>query len=928
MIWVGVWVAGWAALAPLRAADPAPPPGSPVAPDAPVVNPADPPPKSGVTAFQRPPGGKPEDLYREPPFSPFLPRLPADPESLIPDGARVNLPPGSRQLIRFGPRYGKLPDLQIDPIDQAKNINRLVYTGGVIVNVVFISGDRPQEVEFATDNAVAWITGAKTQPLGAELKSGGVGDDKTEVELYMTGNVVIRTLSSDGSGKQTVAQTFRAKEMFYDVNNNRAIALSADLELKVSGYTDSFHITGKEIWQLGPNEWKAFQTVASASKRPNDPGLTYESTESTIVQRETARTNAFGVPYRNFLNGDPDYGNERILTNRNVKVKIFDVPFFYLPKQKTDISEPLGPLSGIGFRNDGLFGTQLYTTTDLYKLLAVRGPPGHRWSLFADYLSKRGPGLGSNYEYAGNDLFGFGDSRPDRALPYTGLLKAYYVHDKGNDVLGGDRLIEPPKPVGRYRLQAQHTQDLYENGTTFLRSMTNVEYFTDKNFLEQYYKFNFDTKPNHESFSYLYGASGNVWASLLVQGNLERRWITETEWWPRADGALTGESFLYDRLIYSARGSVGYAGLRPATEAPAPVLASDQRTDTGRFDAYQKLSAPFDLGPFRFDPYGVVDLTAYTKDLTGESRGRFYGGGGASVSMVLSKLYPDASSELFNVQGLNHKVNLGANYFAAHSDTPYSRLPQLDRLSDDATDFTYRLTRPQQQTIVNGPGGSALTNSPIFDPQQYAIRRVVDNRPDTLDSLQVVQLEARQRLQTKRGFPGQEHVVDLVTLDLSMSVFPDRNRDNYGERTAFFEYFFQWNVGDRTSVTSSGWYDPFQNGARYFNVGANFTRPDGTNFYLAYRHTDPVNSRAVTATASYRMSTKYNVNLTTTYDFGVNTALNNQVSITRVGADVTVLFGFSYNALVNNFGVQFAILPNLVGLSGIAAAGSSIQGAR
>ena len=925
MMGIGLLVAGWAAAAPVRAADPV---GSPTAPVEP--------PKA-VVAFQRPPaippGGKPDDPTREPPFSPFLPRLPADPESLLPDGSRANLPTNSRQIIRFGPRYGKLPDLQIDPLDKAKNINRLVYTGGVIVNVVYISGDRPQEIEFATDNAVAWIKGkAAAQSLGTRIESGGEGDDRTEVEFYLAGNVVIRTLSVGTNGGKTVEQTFRAKEMFYDVNNNRAVALCADLELKIAGIKDSFRLTGKEIWQLGPNEWKAFQTSASASKRPNDPGLTYDASESTLVQQETNKTNVFGLPYRNIFTGDPEYGYERVLTSKRVKLKVFDVPLFYLPKQKTDISEPLGPLSGFSFRSDQILGNQIYTTFDVYKLLALRGPAGHKWSLFGDYLDQRGPAIGSQYEYRGRDLFGFGDTRTDRALPYSGFFKGYYIKDNGIDNLGGDRGPAPEQPQDRGRFEWRHLQDLYESGTTYLSSMTNVEYISDQNFLEQYYKINNDMQPNHETFTYLYGASGNVWGSLLAEANWERRWVTETEWLPRGDAAIIGESFLYDRLNYSARGSAGYAGLRPAdTVSTLAAVPTNQRIDTGRFDLGQKLSAPFDLGPFRLNPYGVLDLTYYTEDLTGESRGRFYGGGGAQVSLALSKLYPDAQSDLFNVQGIYHKINLGANYFAAHSDTPYTDLPQLDRLADDSTDYAYRISRPQAQNVVSGPRGVALATSPIFDPQRYAIRRLVDNRVDTLDSIEVLQLEARQRLQTKRGFPGQEHVVDLVALDLSMSVFPDRDRDNFGERTAFLEYFFFWNIGDRTSITSSGWYDPIENGARYFSVGANFARPDGTNFFLAYRHTDPVNSRAVTATASYRMSTKYTLNLTTTYDFGVNQALNNQVSVARVGADVTVLFGFSYNALVNNFGLQFAILPNLAALSGVSSfanSGSPALGAR
>ena len=93
----------------------------------------------------------------------------------------------------------------------------------------------------------------------------------------------------------------------------------------------------------------------------------------------------------------------------------------------------------------------------------------------------------------------------------------------------------------------------------------------------------------------------------------------------------------------------------------------------------------------------------------------------------------------------------------------------------------------------------ALQNSPLFDPQTYAIRGVVDNKYDTLDTIEVLQLAVRQRLQTKRGFPGAEHTVDWITFDTSVSVYPDAERDNFGESWGFLEYYFLWHVGDRTS---------------------------------------------------------------------------------------------------------------------------------
>ncbi len=967
--WIGVLAAACAAGGlSARATDPtpAPPPAAaPLLPD-PPTGPLIP---STVTSFQRPPGDSPapQDTTQPPPPSvnPFLPQPPAEPEVILPDGSRVTLPAATRQQIRFGPRYGTSYNYTITPInikeDPEHDTSRVVIVGGVIINVVYLSGTgptaRPQEVEFATDNAVAWIRRPKGQKLPGDLSGTTVADEKSEVELYLSGNVIIRTLSTDTVGRRTVEQVFRAEEIYYDVNRNRAIALGGDLELKIQGVPESVHIRAREFWQLSRNEWRMFDAETSASRRPAQPGLRVASEESTLVQRNTVRRNVFGIPYRDVRTGQPDVGYERILTSERVRLKVFEVPVFAWPRTRVDVGDPLGPLNGVGFGHDRIFGTQVYTTWDMYQLLALRPPPGHNWLLHADYLSDRGPGLGTDYTYFGRDLFGLADRDPAYNQPYSGLVRLYGISDKSDaDVLGGDRSPDPQThPNFRGRAQWRHNQDLYENGTTFVRVLTQAEYLSDRNFLEQYYKIEFDMQPNQETFSYVYGAAGNLGGSFLAEGNINRRWVTETEWLPRADGYLIGESLLWDRLIYSARGDVGYARLLTTTGPYLPVMQTDREVETGRFHLNQRLSAPFDLGPFRIDPYGVVDLAYYTQDISGynggitrataglplvppdqglildpggDGRGRVYAAGGVKSSVTLSRLYPDAESELFNVRGLYHKVTFGANYYNAYSDTPYWLLPQLDRLYDDTGDFTYRLARPKQTTTIAGPAGVALATSPLFDPQRYAIRRLLDNKYDTLDTVEVLQLSTNQRLQTKRGFPGAEHIVDWMTLDLSVSLFPDPGRDNFDKPWSFLEYNYIWHVGDRTSFTSAGWFDPFDFGARYFNLGMFFNRPDGTNFYLGFRYTDPIDSRALTASISYNLTRKYSVNLIGTYDFGVNKALTQQMNIARVGTDVTVLFGISYNALVNNFGVQFALVPNLAALAappGSGALGNPFQ---
>src|SRR4051812_40996948 len=121
---------------------------------------------------------------------------------------------------------------------------------------------------------------------------------------------------------------------------------------------------------------------------------------------------------------------------------------------------------------------------------------------------------------------------------------------------------------------------------------------------------------------------------------------------------MLGRSF-FDLFTNNVTANAGYAELRP-TSIPPPPTPNQQPTDmsdaTGRLDDSQDLSLPFYLGPVRVVPYGVLDLTYYTDNLNGDADGRLYGGGGTRASLPLSRLYPNVQSELFNLNGLYHKV--------------------------------------------------------------------------------------------------------------------------------------------------------------------------------------------------------------------------------------------------------------------------------
>jgi hypothetical protein len=640
-----------------------------------------------------------------------------------------------------------------------------------------------------------------------------------------------------------------------------------------------------------------------SSRLPSDPGLKVYVADTTVEESKVPKRSVFG-PVFNRQTGVQQTQEQRLFDSKDVFVEINDIPVLYLPFLRGDANDPLGPLDSVSFGYNNIFGARIATTWNVYDILGIDPLPGTKWRLDVDYLSLRGPALGTNFDYSGKSFLGL----PARV---EGLVKAYGIVDSGTDILGGGRGPEDHHPEGRGRLLwRENVQDLPEGFTL----QTQLSVLSDKNFLEQYWKGEFDSDINQETFIYVKQQQNN-WAWTILGEPYLRNWVTETEWLPRADGYLLGQSF-FDVFTYNAHASAGYGRLRTTDVPPPPVEPTDVTTSTGRFDLWQELSAPFTLGAFRVVPYGVLDLTYYTRDLTGDDQARGYEGGGLRASIPFTRIYPCVESDLLNLNGINHKIVMSGNYFIANSDTSHTQLPQLDRLNDDATDQALRDIKPLEPAI-NPTNGFALLHSNLYDPQLYALSRLVDNRIDTLDSIQALQLDLLQRWQTKRGYPGQQHIVDWMTLDLSGTYLPNSN-DTGGANFSFIQYDWIWNIGDRTALVSSGWFDPvtegINKGPSVFSLGAYLNRPDRTNFYLGYREIDVLNSEAITGSVTYVFSPKYAVTGSETYDLG--TKLNIlSLTFTRMGSDLMVSLGVTYNSLTSSFGLTFDILPNVAALA-------------
>ncbi|HBI43360.1 MAG TPA: hypothetical protein DDY78_10970 [Planctomycetales bacterium] len=908
-----------------------PPPKPPVEPPGPVRRVGYEEPQGGPPPPPQPPTTPPGTQSPPVPVGPPSPPPPPPPPgaSLLPlpppsqPAARPPTPPpppGPPRQFSVAPRGAQGFDIKGEPLGDGEQA--VIVTGGVILTVANLPGVGLLDIE--ADRLVVWTKGRDPQQLIANLQN-SKGQSTSELEFYLSGNVEIR--ETDGPDLRIL----RADEVYYDVNHNVAVALSATVQLKKAGVPDDVYIKADELLELAPKKYQVIRAEIFSSKLPSDPGLKVYFADAVVEDKTSPKFSIFGMPVLDRKTGQQEKRTQTLVEAHNVFFDLENVPFFYLPYVAGDAREPFGPLTDVSFGFNRIYGVEAGIGLNLYELFGIEALEGTRWKGTVNYLSRRGPGVGTEFDFSGKELFGV-------PAKYDGVVKGYAMSDRAYDLLGGNRenfpgAFTPQDFRGRF-LFRENVYDLPYG----LSVQAQVSALSDHNFLEAYYKQEFDRELNQSTFLYVKEQPEHEnWAVTgLVEPRI-REWVTDTEQLPSVNGYLIGQSF-FDRLTYNAWAGAGYYHLLPSSDVTrsnateVSVSPTDQNDATGRFHLQQELSAPFYLGPVKTVPYATLLLADYTNDLNGNDIGRVYGGGGVRASIPFTRLYPELQSELFNVNGINHKIVASANYFVADSNVRYTALPQLDRLNDDASDQALRDIRPSDPALYPAVG-KFLATSPLFDPQAYAIRRLVDDRIDTLDRVNELQVDVRQRLQTKRGFPGDQHIVDWMSLDLSGTYFPEANRDNFGQSLAFLEYDYIWNLGDQTSLISSGWYDPIDNGPRVFTVGAFVNRPDRTSFYFGYREIEPINSRAVSAAVTYIISPKYAINASTTYDFGNNQALSNMVSATRIGKDLQVTLGFTYNALTSSVGLVFEIVPNLVPPSrrpgALAAAGpGSVLGGR
>ena len=274
---------------------------------------------------------------------------------------------------------------------------------------------------------------------------------------------------------------------------------------------------------------------------------------------------------------------------------------------------------------------------------------------------------------------------------------------------------------------------------------------------------------------------------------------------------------------------------------------------------------------------------------------------------------------LFNLNGLAHKVTLDADFFWADANQNVDTFPLYDPLEDDGDEHSRR--RFTTRTF-----GGAIP--PQFEERFYAVRTgmqswVTARSTEIADDLLWTNVGVRQRWQTKRGLPGQERVVDWISLDVEATYFPEPDRDNFGQPFGLFNYDFRWHVGDRLTLLSDGYADFFDQGLQTVMVGGQITRPERGNLFVSYRWFEgPFRSEILSASVAYRLSEKWVVTAGSVVDMTDTGNIGQSFSVTRIGESLLMQLGFNADLSRDNVGLNLAIEPRflprtLVGVGGI-----------
>lgn len=733
-------------------------------------------------------------------------------------------------------------------------------TGGIVMQYNEFGTGRA--VEMKAERAVVFLK--SEAPLDRTL--GRLSADEIE-GVYLEGGVI------GGDERWTV----RSPKVYLDVDRGRALMLDA-----VFWTTDER--TGMPIYVRADAVRQESQRVFSAEKARLANNAFFEPDVFIGVKRLKVELKGAA---------DAETGAAR-LTARNVTLNALGVPILWLPGFEGDADS--FPLRRIQISDSNRTGGLIETRWNVPALFGWDWP-GVDMDLLLDYYTERGVGIGL-------------DGRWNTAS-HRGSLFAYLLpSDSGTDLLNpGTRIDRDGETRGIF--VGQDLWNIRENWTL----VSEGSYISDEAFVPAFYpelgsntedfrnrlrlerqtettQFTAEisaTQPDFIASEQLLQTPGyrvDRQPELTFtsgQRELFEDWFPGllTYGWEARAGSLRlsfsdvdaeDYGFLFNGLSQDAFGTA--PGESIGDQLRAQGFTEDAVT---RFDTRHEVVATMRAGPVRITPFVVGRATAYDQSFDAFSPQetddtRLWGAAGVTFSTTLQKVDNNVESRALDLHRLRHVVEPSLTLWASDSNITNDELPIYD---DDV------------ENLLTGT----------------AIRAAVD-----------------QTWQTKRGGPGRWRDVDVFTLRTEYVWTSDRGGtsaiprwfDSRPELSRPGEYVGAsavWKPTEVVAIAGEVTYDFDADDIARASGGVLIQHRPGFVTSAEYRRIEPLDATYAQMSARYRMTEKYGVDTSVTYNFDEEDFQDFTATIERRFQAGTLGLRVSYNNIRGDTTFGFSFSP-------------------
>ncbi|MDN3515115.1 MAG: LPS assembly protein LptD [Candidatus Brocadia sp.] len=746
--------------------------------------------------------------------------------------------------LRFETMTGIVVNPEIQPIEtfeeaqetavvlrgeEIRSMKKEEYLSTEIPQKVLSSGvfQKEEMVDIIADNIDSWEEGDRriVVALGnVEIKKEDMTIDADSVILWFDKKGSDSSKDSEQPLSEIYAEgnvTMRRKDdvqiadkIFESVKEGKGILLNSQIKATIQKQKDKTTDTAEMQIRSRKSKTSLFEGlpayVSGEEIRRVGKGQ-YE------IKNGTISTCGYGHPHYHFQGKNirlVQRGVHNIVSSTHNTFYLDKYPVAYFPYLSLDVRKKERLLKEWEFGSSSRFGSFFKSDWDLF---AVTGGRQKDWSdltLNLDYLQKRGLGTGLDFEYRGQDMFGFVDT--------------YYIKDQGDS----DIKNVPIENKDRGTILWRHRQELPVDW----RLDMEYSYLSDPRFLREYFQHEFKEEKDRETVLYLRRIHDTTAQTFLVNEQLngfdttvdsfrEKRYAERL---PEASYRIIGEPIGDNRLIFSSESSATY--FDSTFEQIEPQVQPQSLT---RVDSVSRVSMPFKPWVFNVNPFVEGRVTGYTESIdtsddvdkaNGPATGRFIGSFGFDWSSTHWRSY-SVYNDFFKINRLRHVF-----------------VPELRYMCSPV--------------VTEDPNGL----------YQY-------DAVDALDSSHVVVVGIKNKLQTKRGDPGFEKTVDFVDFDVDYYVFPSHagvfNDGINGiiiREDNFLHIDFRSQLTDAVAFVSER--NEFNTEDFQFDVltsGFEITNQPDWQYSIGYRYIRDISS-TVMAGADYLISEKWRVMAVEKYD--------------------------------------------------------------